>query len=140
MCQNIDDFNRGAAFILARLYQAFPIPVFVRVDEIDDGVDLLAAERAARLQERAAIYAATMEFLADEGYLTYTDKVGPDSRRHYAAVRLTSKGLAVLSATPAAIQEPGKPLGDQLVGWVGEGAKEAMRHAVRLVMAAAVCA
>jgi hypothetical protein len=33
MRQNIDDFNRGAAFILARLYRAFPIPAFKRLGD-----------------------------------------------------------------------------------------------------------
>jgi hypothetical protein len=78
------------------------------------------------------IYSATMEFLADEGFLTYTDKAGGEAGRHFAEVRLTSKGLAVLSATPAAIKAPGPSLGDQ----AGAGTKEAVRAAVRMATAA----
>lgn len=78
-----------------------------------------------------------MEFLSDEGFLTYADKAGAEAGRHFAEVRLTSKGLAVLSATPAAINVPGPSLEDQLIGLAGEETKETVRAAVRMAMAAA---
>jgi hypothetical protein len=50
MCQNIDDFNRGCALILARLYATFPIPLqfsVARIDACDDLQDEVAVRRYA---------------------------------------------------------------------------------------------
>ena len=47
MCQNIDDFNRGCALIMAHLYQCFPKPALLDLDDLDAGEDLFAADKAA---------------------------------------------------------------------------------------------
>jgi hypothetical protein len=46
MCQNIDDFNRGAALILARLYRPFPILVMIQTAQVDECADVPADLRA----------------------------------------------------------------------------------------------
>lgn len=51
MCQNIDDFNRGAAFVLAALYRSFPAPVALKTAALDAGDDLADDERDVRLDE-----------------------------------------------------------------------------------------
>ena len=47
MCQNIDDFNRGCALIMAHLYQCFPKPALLDLGDLDAGEDLFAADKAA---------------------------------------------------------------------------------------------
>jgi hypothetical protein len=134
MCQNIDDFNRGAAIMLARLYQSFPIPIVIQTAQLDECADVPADLRPARRRERAVITSATLGFLADEGFLRYTDRAGPEADRSFSAVRLTSKGLAALSRTPDVLEPVNPPLGDRLIGWIGEGTRETLRQVIGAVL------
>ena len=136
MCQNIDDFNRGCALIMARLYRSFPTPVHLDVSALDAGEDLFADDRAKRLDERSKIYVATLQLLDEEGFVTYRDF---DDWHGFAGVRLTSKGLAALNRVPDALKPPQKTLGDRLLGITGELAgaagKEALKVAVQAMLA-----
>lgn len=123
MCQNINDFNRGCGLVLAMLYAGFPGRVTVHADRLER-----AAEEST--PERVLIYGATVEFLADEGYLTYTGKAGPEAARVFSGVRLTSKGLAALNRMPEVLRPPGKTVGDTLVEWSAEAAKEGIKDAL----------
>jgi len=115
MHQNIQDFNRGAALIFAELYRNFPRKIFLAIADLDDGADLLSEERAARLDERAEIYVAAMEFLRDEGFIVYSDSVLIGRESTFAKVRLTSKGLAAMQRLPPTIDPSRKSIGDTLV-------------------------
>ncbi len=115
MCQNIEDFNRGCALILGVLYRSFPRPVVISMESLDNGEDLLPECRAERMLERRAVYAATVQFLADEGYLIFASKAGPETSRSFSMVRLTSKGLATLNRVPDSLRPPSKTIGDSLV-------------------------
>lgn len=108
MCRNIDDFNRGCALILARLYACFPARTMLHADRLEH-------DAMESTSDRVTIYGATLEFLADEGYLTFSDRAGPESARVFSGVRLTSKGLAALNKVPDAIRPPGRTVGDTLV-------------------------
>ena len=136
MCQDIDDFNRGCVLIMARLYKSFPRPVVLEVDEIDGGEDLFDEVRAARLAERAGVYVATVQFLADEGYVIYRQHDGCSG---FSAARLTSKGLAALNRVPDALKPAQKTLGDRLLGMAVSladvGAKETVKAAVQALLA-----
>jgi hypothetical protein len=127
---NIEDFERGCALILARLYGSFPMPVVLRVTELDDGSDLLPEERDARLAERRAVYGATVQFLADEGFLVYGNSAGLPGNGAFSNARLTAKGLAQLSKLPAALQPPGKTLGERLAEWARAAAADASKDAL----------
>ncbi|MDP2786204.1 MAG: hypothetical protein Q8O38_16670 [Sulfurimicrobium sp.] len=52
MCQNIEDFNRGCALILARLYSNFPEPVFIHIDQLDREADTMGEAHWRFLQSR----------------------------------------------------------------------------------------
>ncbi len=136
MCQNIDDFNRGCVLIMARLYKSFPKPIILDVGEIDGGEDLFEEDRVARLAERVAVYAATVRFLADEGYLIFQ---GFDDFSGFSGVRLTSKGLAALNRIPGALKPPQKTLGDRMLGiatdLAGAAGKEAVKLSVQALLA-----
>ena len=71
-------------------------------------LNLSPDDRPARLKERAIVYTATLQFLADKGYVTYGSQAGSEADRHYASVRLTSKGLATLTRTPEALSQVGR--------------------------------
>lgn len=127
MCQNIDDFNRGCALIMAILYQRFPQPCLLDAGKLEGDEDLFAPSRPEPLQERGKVYVATVQFLADEGYLIFRDFDGWSA---YAGARLTSKGLAALSRTPEALKPPQKTLGDRLVGMAVNLAESASKEAL----------
>ena len=131
MSQNIDEFNRGCALIMARLYQAFPQSITLDVESLDDGADTRPADRAARLEARREIYVATVEFLADEGYLVQRDF---DQWSAFIGVRLTSKGLAALNKTPEALTPAQKTLGDRLLGLTADLASSASQEGVKLAI------
>lgn len=136
MCQNIDDFNRGCALIMALLYRSFPRPVVLDAAILDGGESLLDEGRPPQLAERGAVYVATVQFLADEGYLVFNRF---DDWSTFSGTRLTSKGLAALNRVPDAIAPRKKTLGDQLLGVVAglsdAGAKEAVKAAVQALLA-----
>lgn len=136
MCQNIDDFNRGCVLIMARLYQSFPRPVILDAGLLDGGQNLLNDDRPAPLVERGHVYVATVQFLADEGYLAFRQF---DDWSGFSGARLTSKGLAALNREPDALKPAQKTLGDRLLGVASSlsdaGAKEAVKLAVQALLA-----
>lgn len=133
---NIDDFNRGCALILARLYAAFPVPQVLRMADLDECLDVPDDLRAARRQQRIALYGATMQFLADEGYVTFASKAGPGQGEAFSGARLTAKGLAQLSKTPEALRAPGRTLGERLAESAGKIAEQGAADAIKALVAA----
>ncbi|MGH6636952.1 MAG: hypothetical protein ACRED0_12765 [Gammaproteobacteria bacterium] len=136
MAQNIDDFNRGVALILAHLYQRFPVPAMVKVAELDAHEDLLP-EETERRDSRHTVYGAAIQFLAEEGYLRYVKgELGSD------ALVLTNKTLAALQKTwfmPDAMFAPmSQTLADTLIEATGDllkdSAKELIRQAIRIIL------
>lgn len=106
MAQNIDDFNRYVALILAYLYQRFPVPAVLNVADLvtHDG-------ETEREDDRYRVYAA-IDFLFDEGYLRYVKgELGSD------ALVLTNKTLAALQKT-----------------WFMPDAMFAPRQAIRIIL------
>lgn len=132
--ENIDDFNLGCALILARLYEAFPVAVTLDVRP-------LAADAVGGLdhiERRRAVFSATVRFLAEEGFLTYSSKAGPGDGDVFSGCRLTARGLAQLSKTPEAIRPPAKTLGERIVSWTREAGSGAALEAVRALIAQAL--
>jgi len=131
MCQNIEDFNRGCALILARLYSNFPEPVFIRVEQIDREADTLG-EDANRRAKRLRVYGATMAFLAEEGFVRHSGAASDKSA--FANAILTSKGLAALNKSPDKLDQEHKSAGDILLevslDFLKEGAREIAKTAV----------
>ncbi|MGH7946167.1 MAG: hypothetical protein ACREF9_14310 [Opitutaceae bacterium] len=134
MPTNIDDFNRGTALILAQLYRTFPVPCVIKVAELDDHADLVGDD-VERRDGRHAIYAAAIDFLAEEGYLRH--RARSSGGEVFSRVVLTSKGLAALQRTPEVLDAPRKTVGDRLLEATRtsatEAAKEIIRQALRLV-------
>jgi hypothetical protein len=139
MCANIEAFHRGCALILARLYGAFPRPIILTTESLDDGADVLIELRDQVMTQRRAIYAATVEFLRDEGYLVFGSKAGSEiDRIFFSSVRLTSKGLAALNRTPDSIRPIGQTTGDRLIEWgrgtLGDVTKDALKQLIGAIL------
>ena len=131
MPENIDDFNRGAALILAHLYRTFPVPCLIKVNELDRHPDLIADETERR-DRRHTIYASAIGFLADEGYLRF--KSASSAGDVYLHVILTSKGLAALQRTPEVLDVRPKTAGDRLIEAMGMGTTEVAKGIIREAM------
>lgn len=131
MCKNIDDFNRGCALIMGRLYASFPKPVIIKTVELDEGPEKPDPEALE-------VYGATVEFLAEEGYVRFGSKAGPENARLFMNVRLTSKGLAALNRSPESLNAPKGTIGDRVVAWskdtIAGVASDAIRHAVAVIL------
>ena len=91
MAKNIDDFDAAVAAILSRLYATFPNKTTVDAFELAGDADEATRET----------YASTLEFLRDEGFLSYGQRSG--TRGLFAQVVLTAKGLVLLGAMPASL-------------------------------------
>ncbi|MDY0274790.1 MAG: hypothetical protein RBR42_05030 [Desulfomicrobium sp.] len=131
MCANIDDFNRGCALIMGRLYSTFPKKSVVKITELDDGP-------VPPSQETLETYSATLDFLAEEEYIRFGSQAGPEKERVFMAVRLTSKGLAALNRNPDALDAPKSTVGSRVAAWsagtIAGVASDAVRHAVAVIL------
>lgn len=139
MPQNIDDFTRGCALILAKLYSHFPKRVQLDVASLDTHEDLhedLVPENGVRRRERIEVYGATVDFLREEGYLRFGE-ASPDKTLFTRAV-LTSKGLAALNRTPDLMAAPRKTAGDLLLDLGKDlalhSASEVLKRAVGVIL------
>ncbi|MFN3077244.1 MAG: hypothetical protein ABT940_10255 [Alphaproteobacteria bacterium] len=112
--ENIDDFNRGVGLILGKLYQDFPVPILMRMRDLEGFEDV--NHDPTRRVRRMLVYSATMHFLQNEGFLRFTSTIGAKEDDAFADITLTSKGLSALSKTPNSLSQPyGKTVGDLLV-------------------------
>ncbi|MBF0140090.1 MAG: hypothetical protein HQL74_07405 [Magnetococcales bacterium] len=100
--ENIDDFYRGVWLILGRLYQSFPVPILLKMEDLEEFEDVSGdLTRKARLLR---VYSATMRFLQKEGFLSFESSFRYGNLEDFYKVVLTRKGLAALS-----IEEGGGP-------------------------------
>ncbi len=119
---NMEDFNKGAALVLGRLYEAFPQTISLDVTKLDSvSVD----------QNTVRNYGAAIEFLISEGFITGED---PDGRGiFFPSLILTSKGLAILHSIPDVLTEK-TTLGRKISNVLKEGSKEAFKGALNTVI------
>jgi hypothetical protein len=119
---NIEDFNKGAALVLERLYEAFPQTISLDVSQLDsESVD----------QNTVRNYGATIEFLISEEFISGED---PDGRGiFFPSLILTSKGLAILHSVPDVLKE-NTTLGRRISNVLKEGSKEAIKGALNTVI------
>lgn len=121
----IDTFNRGAALILAKLYEEFPTPIHLDIAQLADGIT----------DEEGDIYASTLLFLKDEGFVRAGSSVARGLMT--ANVVLTSKGLDILNSTPEVLQVSA-PLGERVKDVAKSGSKEVLSAVMQAVIGAVV--
>lgn len=132
--ENIAEFERFSAVILAKLYEEFPVPLELIPSEIDP-------DPSNDLRE---FHAGTIEFLESEGYLRYGDVHKHNDRGrsigiiYYDAV-LTAKGLAALNAGQGVTAtSDGGTNGKRLMEALRSGAMDIAKAIVREVLNASV--
>ena len=118
---NIDKFNEITGQALAKLYQNFPVPLSLGAfNLIEGGKDACydsSSFTGADLTPQAEFVMATLDWLAQAGYLRYQDKhnIG------FSGVVLTPAGLNLLNAVPDALQGGKEPMGARLVAAMRAG-------------------
>lgn len=121
----IEIFNKGAALILAKLYEQFPTPVILDVTQLGTGVT----------EEEASVYADTVTFLREENFIRSGNSV--NHGKMTSNVVLTSKGLAILNSTPEVLQTKA-PLGERVKDAATSGSKEVLSAIIQAVIGATV--
>lgn len=98
--RNIQDFNRGVALVLVKLYSTFPAPIDLRARDLDEAADETARE----------VYHSTINFLRDEGLLRFQTVTGDvNCEAVFVGAVLTAKGLSILqSPAPRIIDLPAR--------------------------------
>lgn len=125
MCVNIDLFNKCCVAILGKLYGHFPVPIRLQTTDVATLTGLEAFDGNA-----GQIYAETVTFLHQEGYLSISDTSKGSTERVFFGVRLTSNGLAALNRTPKELDNS-PSVGERIAGWTGELIKDASREAIK---------
>lgn len=128
MSSNMDDFNRCTALVLACLYDAFP----QRVESLDlRDLEIDLSENTANN------FSATVEFLADEKFITYT--ASARNGMVIAKVRLTSKGLATLKSIPDVIAgEERSSFAEKIKTVLKDGGRQSINTVISQTIAAFV--
>ncbi|WAR46948.1 hypothetical protein [Methylomonas rapida] len=127
MSQNIDDFNRFAAKILERMYEAFPQDISpLLLDGIQKDLD--------DIEKKNLI--GTFDFLATEGFIRCSSL--SQSGDSYSFVKLTGKGLLTLNLVPKTLTGKKASLLDKIKAASKDGGKQALNAAISQTIAAYV--
>ena len=122
MSKNMDDFDKGTALILEKLYESFPQKVRpLDLSLLDHNIS----------EETLLNFSATCEFLADEGFIICGNSVKNGSLISHA--RLTSKGLATLKMIPESIDNSEKAsFAEKINSVIKTGSKHSINVNIRL--------
>jgi hypothetical protein len=118
---NMDDFEKGVALVLAKLYKTFPQSTVIYTNQLEAGAS----------DETMKNYSGTIEFLTREGFISCGSMAG--SGRAYANVVLTTKGLQILNAVPDAIKDK-MPIGEKIIDTLKSGGKETLKNIVNQII------
>lgn len=107
--ENIDNFNKITSALFAKLYNEFPKKIkHIAYSDFCKEFDF---------DECQEIFTASVEFLAYEGFLRYSDS---SKNGYFVNVTLTLKGLSTLQKIPNAIDEAKETIGESLIKRVKE--------------------
>lgn len=122
---NMDEFNRMTVIVLGKLYEAFPRPVRVLVEDV--------IEQPGEKPDEAAVrnFGGTVRFLAAEGFLKY--EADSEEGLFFHETTLTLRGLKILRAVPS-ILDGEQSIGQTLVEITRGGAAEAGKEILKLVV------
>lgn len=129
---NIERFDEITAQVLGRLYEEFPLPIYLpAADFITSATCYCDAVCADVPSPDARFFEASVVWLGDTGYLRYEEHM-----RQVAGFRdivLTARGLEVLKSIPESLS--GQTLGERLVAGAKTGGKELALEALRQTLA-----
>lgn len=122
---NMDEFNRITVIVLGKLYDAFPQPIRVLVEDVIEKPNEKPDENTIRN------FDATVRFLASEGFLKYESE--SDEGLFFYETSLTMKGLRILRAVPSALEEK-QSIGQKFVEITKSGTREASKEILKTVV------
>jgi hypothetical protein len=162
--EGIDHFNECAAFVLATLYDSFPVPKPIYTNELQDPTDPGRTLRVSRdhpqgmVDEDPAVakaldsYRWTVHFLIHEGFIRDIEreqaetaarfqlKVPPPLPRNamFKELTLTMKGLVALNSIPTSLQ--GKPVSfiERLRNGIAADSREIIKDTIGALLAQTV--
>ncbi|MBR8336395.1 hypothetical protein KDW69_32630 [Burkholderia ambifaria] len=135
---NIDKFNEVTGQALAKLYQNFPVTLSLGAfNMLEGGKDACydsSSFTGAALTPQAEFVMATLDWLAEAGYIRYKDKhdIG------FSDVVLTAAGLELLNAVPDALQGGKEPMGARLVAAMRAGTAHVLGTVAKQVLSKGV--
>ena len=126
--KNIETFDKFVGYILADLYQSFPVCKEVQVSYFAKKCDMGGED---------LILSETLFWLQDTGFLTFTGPKEKHIRRMeevttfpiFSCIVLTAKGLETLKKTPKSIDKK-KGIGENIIDAVQRGAKAELSELV----------
>lgn len=113
---SIDKFNICAAKVFENLYSQFPLKVNIEITNFPE----------YDTKEDNGLFYGTVDFLKDEGFINYSDKVYGG----YINLVLTAKGFTVLNS-PASIISSEKTIGEEIKNQLNVGKDESIKLMVR---------
>lgn len=124
MTTQIELFDRCAAIVFAKLYEAFPLRI--DIDSTDIPMELFDdTDSTWQVTHKFDVYESTIRWLRDAGYVWASDVDGRKTRD----VVLTPKGLEILKL-PSSLSTKKESVGQLLTDVVKRGAKDAAQKAV----------
>jgi len=126
MSTNMELFNKGAALILAKLFDEFPKSVYLNIAHLDEKMT----------DREAEVYGSTLIFLRDEEFIRCSGQILHGGLMAGNVV-LTSKGLNVLNSTPDALKQK-ISLGEQVKEVAKNGTKETINNIMKIVIGSLV--
>ncbi len=132
---NIERFDEIAAQVLGRLYQEFPLPVYLAAaDFVSTATCYCEATCGDVPSPDARFFESSVLWLGEAGYLRYAEH--QYQLASFRDVVLTAKALEVLKAIPESLT--GHTLGERLADGAKTGGKELALEAIRQVFAYSV--
>lgn len=122
---NMDEFNRITVIVLGKLFDAFPQPIRVLVEDVVENANEKPHENTIRN------FDATVRFLASEDFLKYESE--SDEGVFFSETSLTMKGLRILRAVPSVLEEK-QSIGQKIVEITKSGTREASKEILKAVV------
>ena len=133
MSSNIERFDEITAQILGRLYQEFPLPVYLpAADFVSSATCYCDAICGDTPSPEARFFEACVVWLGETGYLRYKEHLYQLAGFRDAV--LTAKGLEVLKAIPDSLGGK-QTIGEQLVSAAKAGATDLLKEGVKAALA-----
>lgn len=123
---NVERFNLVTGLVFGKLYESFPIPRNITLQEIYDGLPD-AGDDEGYANDLLRIIPATMVWLHDNGYFIAQSLQKIDGEAIEAV--LTPKGFEVLNAVPNQLK-PKETVGDAIINLAKETAKSGFKSAM----------
>lgn len=122
---NMDEFNRITVIVLGKLFNAFPQPIKIFVEDV--------VEEPSEKPDESTIrnFDATMRFLASENFLKYESE--SNEGLFFYETSLTMKGLRILRGVPSVLEEK-HSMGQKFVEITKSGTKEASKEILKTVV------